>query len=71
MTDRIHSLTVVLREDVRDDDIEPLLVAIRLLSPVLAVSTHISGSIGEHVAATRVDAEWRDSLYALMKERRG
>lgn len=42
MTDRIHSLTVVLENDVREDDLEPLIAAIRCLRGVLSVSTHVS-----------------------------
>ena len=71
MTDRIHALTVVLHEDMRDDEIGPLLTAISLLSPVVDVRPHVSGSLDEHVGATRADAAWRRGLLGLMRERAG
>ena len=37
MTDRYSSLTVVLERDIRDDDAEPLIAAIRQLRGVLRV----------------------------------
>ncbi len=42
MTDRVHSLTVVLERDMRTDDVESLENAIRMLKGVLSVDQHIS-----------------------------
>ncbi len=42
MTDRIYAISVALEHDIRDDDIEPLLNAIRMLRGVAAVKTHVS-----------------------------
>lgn len=38
MTDRLDSLTVVLSEDIRVDDAEPLIAAIKQLKGVLSVT---------------------------------
>lgn len=43
MTTRYHSLTVVLEADMRDDDAEKLLSAIRQLRGVLNVSGEVAG----------------------------
>lgn len=42
MTDRIHALTVVLRADLRDDDAEPTIAAIRELRHVVGVESHVA-----------------------------
>lgn len=42
MTDRVHTLTVVLREDTRVDDVQPLIDAIKMLRGVLSVSTSVA-----------------------------
>lgn len=41
MTDRVHSLTVALEHDIRDDDVEPLIQAIRMLRGVLSVTGEV------------------------------
>jgi hypothetical protein len=43
MTDRYHSLTVVLGKDVREDDCQPLIDAIRHMRGVIDVSGNVSG----------------------------
>jgi len=42
MTDRVHSLTVVLEHDFRTDDLEALQNAIRQFRGVIAVEQHVS-----------------------------
>jgi hypothetical protein len=42
MTDRINSLTVALKEDIRIDDAEQLIIAIRMLTGVLAVEPNVT-----------------------------
>lgn len=42
MTDRIHALTVILERDLRDDDTEPLIVAIKQIRGVLDVTMHVT-----------------------------
>ena len=56
MTDRIHALTVVLHEDMRDDEIGPLLTAISLLSPVVDVRPHVEVAIQLRALRTGVPA---------------
>ena len=47
MTDRIHALTVTLDADVREDDVEPIVNAIRQIRHVLSVDQHVS-DISQH-----------------------
>jgi hypothetical protein len=42
MTDRIHALTVALREDLRDDDAQVTIDAIRQLRAVVGVKSHVA-----------------------------
>lgn len=49
MTDRIHSLTVVLEREMRDDDVDGLAEAIRRLRNVCSVSLNVAEL--EHYAA--------------------
>lgn len=44
MTNRLMSLTVVLERDLREDDAEPILEAIRLLKGVVSVE----GNVADH-----------------------
>jgi hypothetical protein len=56
MTDRIHALTVVLEHDMRDDDVEGLIQAIRWLRGVLSVDLHVT-DISDHTARERARTE--------------
>jgi len=42
MTDRYHSLTVILERDIRSDDAELLIDAIKCLRGILDIQTHAS-----------------------------
>lgn len=54
MTDRIHSITLVLDKDIRDDDVEPLLTACQQLRHVISVTENVSDAYEVHVAEQRV-----------------
>lgn len=42
MTDRFHSLTVVLEQDIRSDDAENLMQAIKMMKSVINVRGNVS-----------------------------
>lgn len=42
MTDRYHSLTVVLEKDMRDDDAESLINAIKMMRHVISVKGNVT-----------------------------
>lgn len=52
MTDRIHSITLVLDENVRVDDAEYLLNACRMLKGVISADGNIA-EFDSHMAETR------------------
>jgi hypothetical protein len=52
MTDRIHSLTLVLDHDMRDDDVESLVNACRHFRGVISVTPNVSDP-DVHVAEMR------------------
>lgn len=71
MTDRIHSLIVVLEKDVRDDDIQPLLTAIEQIRGVLRVDPNVRvGSSDVFVAEARLKDRVREQLWKLIEELR-
>jgi hypothetical protein len=67
MTDRVDSATVVFDKDIRDDDIQPLLLALGLMKHVIAVKPHIV-DIHQFVADERANKRWSDKLVELLKE---
>ena len=56
MTDRIHSYTVVLEKDIREDDAEPIINAIKIIKGVLTATPHVA-DINSTVAKARVRTE--------------
>ncbi len=70
MTDRINALTVVLAEDMRDDDCEYVINAIRMIRHVLAVEPHVTDH-NSYVAEMRVRAEWRKRMLDALEDDRG
>ena len=62
MTDRFNSLTVVLERDIREDDAESLMEAIRHLRGVRSVAGNV-GNIEEHVARARVLHDVKQRLW--------
>lgn len=67
MTDRIHALTVTLEENIREDDIQPLIAAIMQLRGVLSVSPHVA-DVALHTATMRVKNDLRERLYKVIEE---
>lgn len=67
MTDRINAITVVLENDIRDDDAEALLNAIRMIRGVLSVEPHIADSISATVTEMRIRNDLRKQLYQIIE----
>lgn len=65
MTDRYHSLTVALEADIRDDDCEPLIAAIRQLRGVRAVTGHVVDA-ESYMAEERARSELGRALFAVI-----
>jgi hypothetical protein len=61
MTDRFNTLTVVLENDMREDDAEGLIVAIQQMRGVLSVAGDVSNQMS-HMAEERAKREYWDKL---------
>ena len=67
MTDRVHSLIVVLKEDVRVDDVEHLAAAIRMFSQVLSVDPVVADH-HSWMAEQRASRKWYLKIRELLDE---
>ncbi len=65
MTDRYHTLTVVLERDTRTDDVEALIAAIQQMRGVLKVSGVVS-DMDSHMAEERARRELGEKLLAVL-----
>jgi len=65
MTDRYHTLTVVLERDTRTDDAEALIAAIQQMRGVLKVSGVVS-DMESHMAQQRARRELGEKLLAVL-----
>jgi hypothetical protein len=65
MTDRYNYLTVILEDDIRSDDAEPLIKAIGMLRGVLAVQPHVANA-SDRTAQERARHELREELRFLL-----
>lgn len=66
MTDRIHSLTVVLEKDMRDDDVEGLILAIGWFKHVISVKAHVA-DYNANMAEERARRLLREKLMDLIR----
>lgn len=67
MTDRLKGVLVTFGQDIREDDAEKLLDAIRMLKGVIDVRPLVS-SIEDDMARARVDFEWRERILDLLRK---
>lgn len=66
MTDRYNTLTVVLEENLRSDDAQPLIDAIRMFKGVVDVGAHVADP-ATYAANTRARTELRAGLFELLR----
>jgi hypothetical protein len=67
MTERHAGYIVTLAEDIREDDAEHILTALRMISGVVSVQP-VTADIGMVVARERVHSEVREKVLALLRE---
>lgn len=67
MTDRLNALTVVLSQDVRDDDAQKIIEAIMQMRGVLSVTGNVV-TISDHVAEMRANEKVRGIIYGVLQE---
>uniref|UniRef100_A0A6M3IZC8 Uncharacterized protein n=1 Tax=viral metagenome TaxID=1070528 RepID=A0A6M3IZC8_9ZZZZ len=65
MTDRYHSLTVVFDQDIRDDDVEPILIAIKMIKGVLSVKPKVA-DMDSYMAEERVRNDLGKKLWDVL-----
>jgi hypothetical protein len=66
VTDRHVGYLVVLARDIREDDAEGVLNAIRMIKGVISVEPVIAGA-QQYAAASRRDVLWQDALRDLAR----
>jgi len=66
MTDRIHSITLVLEENVRVDDAEYILNACRMLKGVISADGNIA-DFDSHMAESRARTDMLTRVCATIK----
>ena len=67
MTERHAGYVVVLAEDIREDDAENILTALRMISGVASVKP-VTADLGMIIAREQVHAEVREKLARLVEE---
>lgn len=65
MTDRYNAFTVVLEHDIRDDDAEDIINAIKHIRGVLSVKPHIA-AMADTIAEDRVRADLTKKLWDVL-----
>ena len=68
MTDRFGALHVVLEKDIREDDAEGLMDALRCFRGVLSVSGEVA-DINLHIATERVQQEVETRIIKALRDR--
>lgn len=69
MTDRYKGVVVTLSQDIRDDDAEATIAAIRQIKGVIDVTPSVA-NVEDHMNRSRVAYEISDKIWALLKELR-
>lgn len=70
MTDRYSGFVVTLADDVREDDAEAIVTALRMVRGVVSVEPINGTSFEAMVAKERADSEWRERIVQLLRDER-
>ena len=71
MTDRISALTVMLDRDIRSDDVEVLMDAIRMLRYVGSVEKHVATGeeqMARGRVAMKIGSKLHDAISAIVRD---
>lgn len=66
MSTRIKGFKIALAEDIREDDAEQVITALKMIKGVVGVEP-LSGTAEDYILDIRVKARVRDALYELIK----
>ena len=69
MTDRLKGVLVTFDRDIRVDDAEQILTAIRMIKCVADVSPIVSNT-DDYMARVRVDLEWHKRIVDMLDRKR-
>jgi len=67
MTDRIKGFTVTLTDDIRIDDVQPLLDAVKMLKGVASVDVSVT-NMDDHMNRQMISMEFKTKLYDVLKD---
>lgn len=67
MTDRHAGYIVTLGNDIREDDAECIINALRMIKGVISVRPIVS-DVELMLAKDRVDLQWREKLHQLLRD---
>lgn len=67
MTARHAAYLVTLAEDMREDDAEETLTALRMIRGALAVQP-VERNIDQQIGQVRADGDWRERIFKLLGE---
>ncbi len=67
MTDRIKGFTVALDKDIRIDDVEHIVTAIKMIKGVMNVAPLVSDS-SDFIARSRYKKEVQDKIFKMLDE---
>ncbi len=65
MTDRYNALTIVLERDIRSDDAETIINAIKMIRGVISVSPNVV-DMDSHIAYTRAQTDLSKKLFEVL-----
>lgn len=65
MTDRIHSITIVLDKDMREDDCANVISAIGMIRGVLSAKMHVA-DLNTHMAYERARADLGEKIWRAL-----
>lgn len=68
MTDRYNAFIVILDRDIREDDAEATINAIKQIKGVLKVRPHVA-NFSDSIATARVKMELTEKLWKVLNER--
>lgn len=69
MTTRHAGYLITLADDIREDDAEQIITALRMVKGVLKVSP-VPHDYNTVIAQDRANSEWRQRLFKLLEETR-
>lgn len=65
MSDRINAFTIVLDKDIKNEDVQDLLTALKMLKGVISVTPNVA-DISDHIAQMRERARINHELIKII-----